>query len=887
LKQLILFFVLLTQFAFSQTRLTGSIKDEKNNPIPFVNVFIKPANSQAIVWFCQSDEKGKYSLKTINTGTFYLSFSALSYRTLMVPVILKNEPNEIVTDAILTFMPLEINEIVVSANRPITIKEDTIVFDAKSFTKGNEQIVEDLLRRIPGLSISDDGAVKVGNQEVEKVMVDGDDFFAKGYRLLTKNMPASPIDKIEILQHYSNNKLLKGIENSEKIALNLTLTDDAKRMWFGNLSIGYDPIAENRYDAYSNLMNFGKKNKYYCIANLNNIGEDVTGNINYLIRPSGIGEPGNIGDDQSANTVLNISTFSPNLKQERNLFNNAKMVSLNGIFAISSKVKVKTLGFLNADENNYFRNSFQSVSVGETSFQNTEDQHLRKTNITGFGKIDLTNDISKNQSLVFTGKFNRTDETSKDYLIFNDVFNQENLNSNNTLFDEKLVYTHKLHKNKVLLLSGRYIYEKTPQRYSLDNYFFNNLFPEIADATAVSQSSENKMQFAGFEAHFMDRKVTGDLLELKIGNQNRRDNFNSSFNLNLDESTIKQPNGYQNSLIYSTNDLYINSTYRFKFKHFGLIPSLDLHQIINQLGKSGSTTSQSPFFINPKIGFDWEINNKNKVLSSYSFSKTNASVLDVYDQYIQTGSRSFTKGTGDFNQLNTSSVLLSYTFGNWTDKFFANTLMMFNKNHDFYSTRSIVSQNYSQSEKIILKNRKYVMLTSNLDRYFRPISSNLKLNFGFLISDYGNIVNNSDLRRIKNNNFNLGFELRSSFQSFFNYHFGSKWNYNEVITTISNTYTDNLSFLDLYFSFSKKFEVDLQSERYFFGSLDKDNNQYYFLDLDARYTIKENKLSISLSGKNLFNTKTFRSYSINDFSISKTEYRLLPRYALLKVEYRF
>ncbi len=887
MKQLILFFVLLTQFAFSQTRLTGSIRDEKNNPIPFVNVFIKPANSQAIAGFCQSDEKGAYSLKTNKTGPFHLSFSALSYRTLMVPVELKNEPNEIVTDAFLTFKPLELNEIVVSANRPITIKEDTIVFDAKSFARGNEQVVEDLLKRIPGLSITDDGAIKVGNQEVEKVMVDGDDFFAKGYRLLTKNMPASPIDKIEILQHYSNNKLLKGIENSEKIALNLTLNDEAKRMWFGNLSVGYDPIAENRYDAYSNLMNFGKKNKYYCIANLNNIGEEATGNINYLIRPSGIGEPGHIGDDQSANKTLDISTFSPNLKQERILFNNAKMVSLNGIFAISSKVKVKTLGFLNADENNYFKNSFQSVAVGETKFQNAEDQHLRKNNITGFGKIDLTNEISENQSLVFTGKFNRTDETSKDYLIFNDVLNHENLNSNNTLFDEKLVYTLRLHKNRALLLSGRYINEKTPQRYSLDNYFFNNLFPEITDATAVSQSSENKMQFAGFEAHFMDRKVTGDLLELKIGNQYRRDNLNSSFLLNLDNVTIEQPNGYQNSLMYSTNDFYINSEYLIKFKHFGLIPGLNLHQIINQLGKSGSTTSQSPFFINPKIGFDWEINNKNKVLSSYSFSKTNASVLDVYDQYIQTGSHAFSKGTGDFNQLNSESVLIAYTFGNWTDKFFANTLLMFNKNHDFFSTRSIVSRNYAQSEKIMLKNRKYVMLSSNLDRYFRTISSNLKLNFGFLISDYGNIVNNSDLRRIKNNNFNLGFELRSSFQSFFNYHFGSKWNYNEVITTISNTYTDNLSFLDLDFRFSKKFEVDLQSERYFFGSLDKDNNQYYFLDLDARYTIKENKLSFSLSGQNLFNTRTFRSYSINDISVSKTEFRLLPRYVLFRVEFRF
>ena len=96
-----------------------------------------------------------------------------------------------------------------------------------------------------------------------------------------------------------------------------------------------------------------------------------------------------------------------------------------------------------------------------------------------------------------------------------------------------------------------------------------------------------------------------------------------------------------------------------------------------------------------------------------------------------------------------------------------------------------------------------------------------------------------------------------------------------------------MSFLDLSFMFSDKFNIQVQSESFFFGNLDKDNNKYYFLDLEVRYVIKENKLTFSLSGNNLFNTETFRSYNINDISISKTEYRLQPRYVLLKMEYRF
>jgi len=81
--------------------------------------------------------------------------------------------------------------------------------------------------------------------------------------------------------------------------------------------------------------------------------------------------------------------------------------------------------------------------------------------------------------------------------------------------------------------------------------------------------------------------------------------------------------------------------------------------------------------------------------------------------------------------------------------------------------------------------------------------------------------------------------------------------------------------------------VQVQSERYFFGNLDKANNNYYFLDVEARYVVNKNKLSFFLSANNLFNTKTYRNYSISDINVSKTAYRLLPSYVLLKLEYRF
>jgi hypothetical protein len=879
-----LIFILYFNLSYSQINIKGKITESNYNTIQNCNIILKD-NTGKIITYTYTDEFGKYKLTADKKGQFVIIASSIGFEQKSIDLTLENKNETKIIDFTLTPKITELEEIIITSKRPITIKNDIIIFDADSFKQGNEQVVEDLLKKIPGLNIDENGTIKVGNQEVEKVMIDGDDFFEKGYKIITKNMPVNPIDEVELHQNYSNNKHLKGIENSNKVALNLTLKEDAKRVWFGNLKAGYGLFSENRYKVTSNLMNFGKKNKYYFLTNLNNIGEDATGDINHLIRPFRFDEAGSIGDDQSVNSLLGLGFDTPNLKQKRTNLNNAEMLSLNSIFTLSDKVKLKTLGLLNTDEVDFFRNSFQTFSVGNTTFTNTEDFVGRKTQLTGFGKIDLTYDISNTKTLEYTGKFNKTNEKNRSDLLFNNDLLNERLNANNQLFDQKLVYTNKFKDNKVFLLSTRYINEKTSQNYSVNQFIFGDLFTENANNT--KQFSENKMQFAGLEAHMLDKKKNGDLFEIKIGNQLRIDDLNTRFELFQDENNLAFPNGYQNNLTYTTNDLYLSAKYRFKLKNFTLLTQADAHQLFNQLENFNVNSNQNPFFIMPKIGLDWKINDKNKILTSYSYNTTNASVLDVNSGFVQTGFRSFSKGLEEFNQLNSSSVILNYTYGSWGDKFFANTFILYSKNNDFFSTNSFIAQNYSQSEKIIIKDREFFSISSSIDRYFKPIKSNLKINLGVTKTNFKNIVNNSNLREVKNFNADYGFELRSGFRVFFNYHIGSKWNYNEVQTTIKNSFTDNMSFLDLSFMFSDKFNIQVQSERYFFGNLDKDNNKYYFLDIEARYVVQENKMTFFLSGNNLFNTETFRNYSISDINISQTEYRLMPRYVLLKMEYRF
>lgn len=868
---------------FCQTTIFGYTTDLKTKVVPYVNITIK--KDFLTISNTLSNEKGYYSLIFTDGGQYIITFSSLGYKFESIDINVSKTKIELSKNIFLKEEALILNTVVIQSKKSISIKKDTIVFDAKKFLQGNEQTVEDLLKKIPGINIDANGTIKIGNQEVEKVMIDGDDMFEKGYKILTKNMPVNPIDKVEVYQNYSNNKHLKGIENSQKVALNLTLKEDAKRIWFGNATGGYGLVPENRYEFKANLMNFGKKSKHYFLFNANNIGIDVTGDINHLIRPFRTDEPGSIGDNQSANTLLPMGFSTPNLKQRRVNLNNAEMLSLNSIWTLSKKVKLKTFGFLNTDEADFFRNSFQQFAVGTSTFTNTEDFGGRKTQISGFGKIDLIYDISKTKTFEYTGKINRNNAENRSNLLFNDDLLNEKINSNNQLFDQKIVFTNKFKDNKVFVLSSRYINEKTPQNYSINQFILSELFSENANNT--NQFSENRMKSLGAEAHLLDKKKNGDLMEIKIGNQLRIDKLNTRFELLQNENSIALPDKYQNDLTYATNDLYLSAKYRFKFNNFNLLTQSDIHQLFTRLENFEVKKNQNPFFIIPKIGLDWQINDINKIVTSYSYNTTNATVLDVYPGFVQTGFRSFSKGLEEFNQLNLSSAILNYTYGNWSDKFFANLFFIYSKNNDFYSTNSVIAQNFSQSEKIIIKDREFLSLSTNIDNYFKPIQSNLKISLGATKTNFKNIVNNSNLREVKNLNANYGLELRSGFKGFFNYHFGSKWNYNQVETTITNSFTDNTSFLDLSFIFNDKFNIQLQSERYYFGNLDKYNNKYYFLDLETRYVVKENKLTLFLSGNNLFNTEKFTTYSISDINISQTEFRLMPRYVLLKMEYRF
>jgi hypothetical protein len=161
---------------------------------------------------------------------------------------------------------------------PVSIKGDTIVYNADSFKSGTEKKLEDVLKKLPGVEVNADGEVQVEGKKVSKLMVEGKDFFDGDTKLGVKNIPADAIDKIQVLRNYNEIGQLKGLENNEEnVAMNIKLKDGKKNFWFGDMNAGggtsNNDTKLDRYIVNPKAFYYNPKYSINLISNFNNIGE--------------------------------------------------------------------------------------------------------------------------------------------------------------------------------------------------------------------------------------------------------------------------------------------------------------------------------------------------------------------------------------------------------------------------------------------------------------------------------------------------------------------------------------------------------------------------------------------------------------------------------------
>ena len=258
--------------------LQGRAVDTSAAPLASSTVMLLSPKDSSLVNFMRSDDKGAFTFKNLKSGTYVLKISFVGF----IPYNLVVQPTgEAVIDlGALKLKPItrELMEVVVrTAKAPLTIKGDTIEYNASSFKVPPGSTVEDLLRKLPGVQVDADGNIRAQGQTVEKVTVDGKSFFGNDPKLATKNLQAESISKVQVYNDKTEQAKLTGVEDGKKQkTVNLELKEEFKKGGFGKVTAGAGPASNDispRAEIKGNYNKFDSKRQFSVIGLGNNTNQ--------------------------------------------------------------------------------------------------------------------------------------------------------------------------------------------------------------------------------------------------------------------------------------------------------------------------------------------------------------------------------------------------------------------------------------------------------------------------------------------------------------------------------------------------------------------------------------------------------------------------------------
>lgn len=882
MRQLCLLLFIFCSKISAQTEVKGFVIPVERQQTFKANIILLDENNE-IETFGFSDKTGSFSVFTDKLGTFKLQIKAFNFNSKEIDVKITSQ-NQIInlgTIEIDKLKETEIKEVVITRANPIRIQKDTVEFKVQNFSTGAELNVEELLKKLPGITVESDGKIKFGNKEVERVMVENDDLFERGYQTLTQNMPTKPLDKVQVLRKYSRNKLLKGIENSESVAINLTLKEDAKSKWFGNTLLASTSYKENMHQAKLNLMNFSKRKKIYTLLNYNNLGLDEMKGVDYLINPSSDKDVENVGSNLRTLSIINLHSKNAQFEDKRTNFNNDKLASLNYIFNFPKDWKLKFVTVFNQTENRNFINSYTKFNYSNVNFTNIESKTWKQSRQNIVGKFELLKEY-KNASLMFYNKLPQLNEDNNNNFIFNGKTNLQN--GENKLFanENRLVFTQKIDSSRACVAVAKYLQQNRSYFFTDENEVFQ-FITENPNAQKIEQSINSKMQFGGVKFSYLKSWSEDRTFELQMGDEFRKDFLHSDIalynsagqNITFDNSGFINNNDFLQNNLFSQIK-YINKRNKWNYGF----------TVLNQFISSESNfENKNGFYISPSFSLGYQ----NKKTGNFNLSAarkfSSTGITDVFTNYIYQGNRNFKQNNIGIQQLPEYNISFSYNLGDVLSEYLQLNVFYF-KNEEFISNNMIVNPNYTFNQSILVKNNTNLSANMELRKYLKFLKSRFSFLNSFFQSNYQNSVNSGELIKTQFSNFKTGFEMKSGWTKKINYEAGYEWVFNNINSEINQRkYTDEKGFVNLYYSFNPLFRFESYFEFFKYGNTSQKILQ--FLDFKVNYQLKDYKMNLFLMGNNLLNSNEIQRFSIINISESLYTQKLLPRHLVFGINKNF
>lgn len=289
---------------------------------------------------------GRYDISGLAQGAFRLKISYIGFQPLFYRVNLRGRQGVVrVSDIFLKEETRSLQETVVTAQVPeIVVTEDTVTYHAGSYAVTEGAMVEELLKKLPGVEIDEYGKITVNGKEVSRILVDGKDFFGSSTKLTLENLPADIIEKIKVYDKQSDQARITGVDDgNEKTVIDLTVKKDRKKGWFGQASAGMG--TRGRYSGKVNANRFTEVRKITLLANAGNRSnggqtESQTTGFNYSLDKEQVEASGNVRLTHRASNQSR-ETYSESFANERAPYSKNIRSSHSGNWNLNAEQKVE------------------------------------------------------------------------------------------------------------------------------------------------------------------------------------------------------------------------------------------------------------------------------------------------------------------------------------------------------------------------------------------------------------------------------------------------------------------------------------------------------------------------------------------------------------------
>lgn len=890
-----LFFI--TSISFSQSvKLEGIITDSKTVGLEMANVMAVNQATKAMDSYAITNDKGKYVLALKPNTTYSIKISYLGMQSREVEVV--TAAASITKNITLQDGGIELDGVEIIREMPVSIKGDTIVYNADSFKSGTERKLEDVLKKLPGVEVNADGEIEVEGKKVSKLMVEGKDFFDGDTKLGVKNIPADAIDKIQVLRNYGEIGALKGVENNQdNVAMNIKLKSGKKNFWFGDMTAGIGVAhEETRYLINPKLFYYSPKYSVNLITNFNNIGELPLTVQDYFKFTGGFR-----GMMQKGGSSFNVSSNDLGISLMRN--NRAKEIetqfgATNFSYNVNKAWSLSGFGILSTSitdlDTKSQTNILQPNSSEILSTENRQETANQKSNL---GLFKLSSSYKPSERFQF------------DYDVLTKLSKQE---ENNSLLRESIVNNNAVSEsintlkkqnpisvNQNLSLyytqSDKNIFAFEMQHlYQEEDPFYNaNLQSQPFSLTGyISGQNRNDINQTRFvKTNKLDAKLDyyymltpKSNINITLGNTVSNQNFNSAIFQILDNETVNNLEDETNSnkVNYNFNDAFLGLHYKILTGKFTFTPGISFHTYNMTNEQLDSNYSQNFYRALPDFLAIYQIKKSETLTYNFSYTNNFTDINQLAEGYVLSSYNNLTKGNRMLENATSQVHSLRYFKYNMFNFENITAFVSYSKKTDAIKTSAFFN-GVNQTSSPFNSGFADETLSGN-GSYGRSFLKNYKASFGTNLnwSKFNNIQNNI---LSANESFTQSYTLKAStnYKNLPNLELG----YNVVVNDYNNStfYTEKpFAKLDYYFLNSFSFVTEYEFYHYYNNSKTV-NNEYDFLTASLIYQKKGSKLEYKVSGTNLLNTTALNDDSFSQFSTRTSQYAVQPRYIIFSLKY--